>query len=531
MNIGNSFIGGHYRRWSALSLLLGLLVILPLIVILVQAVLPAGSAWQHLMDTVLSRYIGNTILLVFGVGVLSTIIGVSCAWLVANFEFPLRKVFSWALILPLALPTYISAFTYSALFDITGPVTQFVLLFTDDISAAWFDVLNMPFLILILSLVLYPYVYLSARAAFSLGCSEQLKAARALGAGPFRTFWKVALPMARPAIVAGMVLVCMEVLNDYGAMKYFGINTLTTGIFRAWFDMGDLGSAMKLAAVLLALVALFLGAERWQRGKSKSTMGEIPVERQKLKGFSKALVIGICSIPVLLGAVVPFNKIASDALPRLMKRADSVLASAAWNSVKLGLVAVLVILLVSLIVAFTERWRKDKLSKLVSRSLSLGYVIPGAVIAVGVLLPLGAMDRWMGSGLFFSGSMFILIYAYAVRFLAVGSGPLNAGLQKQAPSLDKAARTLGFGPLATFRKVNFPILRPALASAAILVFIEVLKELPITLILRPFNYDTLATKAFELAGDERLKDASVASLFIVLAGLLPIILLDRSSRK
>lgn len=527
----NTFFRSHHKRWVATALVLGLLVLLPLVVILIQAMLPAGSAWQHLMETVLAEYIGNTLLLVFSVGLLSTLIGVCCAWLVANFDFPLRSFFSWALILPLALPTYISAFTFVSLFDYSGPVTKVLLHITDNMRLAWFDVLNMPFLIIVLSLVLYPYVYLSARVAFSLGCTEQMKAARTLGANSLRTFWGVALPMARPAIVAGGILVCMEVLNDYGAMKYFGVNTLTTGIFRAWFDMGDLGSAMKLAALLLAMVALILAVERWQRGKGRSNMGEKPVVLHRLNGSAKVLAAVCCALPVLLGAVVPFSKILGDALPRLVDRADSVIALAAWNSLKLGALSVLVILGIALVVTLTERWRKDRLSKLLNRSVSLGYVVPGAVIAVGVLLPLGALDRSLGTGLFFSGTLFILVYAYAVRFLAVGVGPVHAGLQKQPPSLDKAALTLGLGPWAIFRKVTLPILRPALASAAILVFIEVLKELPMTLILRPFNYDTLATKAFELAGDERLKDASVASLFIVLAGILPIILLDRTTRK
>jgi iron(III) transport system permease protein len=536
----------RWRRWVpgpwalAVVLLVALLSV-PILVVAAGLLRPAGPTWAHLAETVLAGYVANTLVLVGGAGALALLLGVPSAWLVATCEFPGRRVFSWALVLPLAVPAYIAAFAYTGLLDVTGPVQRVVRLAPgfEDFFLHW-NVRRIETAVLVFAFVLYPYVYLLARAAFERQSRAVLEASRSLGRPMAETFFRVALPLARPAVVAGVALVAMEVLNDYGLVNYFGVATFTTGIFRAWFAMGDLGAALRLAGVLMLIVFALLALERVSRGRARyenGRGGDRPLARFPLRGWRAAAAVAACFTPVFFGFLVPFAQLVYWARGTAGRVLEPAFLRLAANSLGLALAAAAATVLVGLVLAYGARVSRGTVVRRLARLSVLGYSIPGAVVAVGVLVALGATDRavdrfalgtlGVSTGLLLSGTLVAVMFAYAVRFMAVAFSSVEAGLERVCGEVDAASRALGAAPLRTLRRVTLPLLRGTLAGAVLLVFVDVLKELPLTLILRPFNFDTLATKAFQLASIEQVAESAVPALLIIAAGVLPVVLLSR----
>ncbi len=530
-------------RWTGWVLGIALLLALPVFTVFVTALQPAGEVWHHLADTVLTDYVFNSITLMLGVGAGTLLIGVPAAWLTATCEFPGRRGFEWALLLPMAIPAYIIAYTYTGLLDFAGPVQMLLreLFGWTRQDYAFPEIRSLPGAVLMLTLVLYPYVYLLARAAFLEQSAAMLEVSRSLGAGPWRRFLTVTLPLARPALIAGVSLVQMEALADYGVVQYFGVSTFTTGIFRVWFGMNDATAAAQLAALSLLFVFALLTFERLSRRQARFHHTGQRVQRPPrlaLHGRWRGLATAACLIPLLFGFLIPAGQLSVWAWRTASHQMDDRFVDLAAHSLLLAGGAALLILLLALLLGYGQRLRPRPVVRLAVRGAGLGYAVPGTVIAIGVMLPFAALDRsidhWaragfgMSTGLLLSGTLFALLFAYCTRFLPVALHSVEAGLGRIRPSMDDAARALGSRPRGVLWRVHVPILRGSLLTALLLVFVDVLKELPATLILRPFNFNTLAVRTYELASDERLADSATFALAIVLAGIGPVILLSRA---
>lgn len=528
-----------FNGWTIFSLFLVLLICIPIFIIFSHLFASPSSTWSHLASTVLKDYIINSFILIAGVGSLSLIMGVSTAWLVTTCNFPGRKFFSWALILPLSIPTYIAAYTYAGIFDYTGPVQKWVTFLGIDNNTIFFDVMTIEAIIFILAFTLFPYVYLITRTSFHRQSRTFLESSRSLGKGQFSTFFKIALPLARPAIVGGLFLVLMEVLNDYGAVKYFGIPTFTTGIFRAWFSLGDSDAAIRLSAILMIFIFSLMWLENWQRGKAKFTSSDSsfkPMQKLTFGKVGKSIAFTICLVPFLFGFFIPVLQLGSWTLQTAKDVVNTEFIVLVLNSFFLAVVAALLCVFVALVLIYTARLYHSYLTSRFSQIAVLGYSMPGAVIAVGVLIPLISLDKsiagfmsanfGISTGLLLTGTIFALIFAYLVRFLAISFNPIKAGFENTCEKLDEASRSLGISPLRTLRRINLPLIKGTLLGAAILVFVDVLKELPIILVLRPFNFNTLSIRAFELASDEMVAQSANAAIIIILTGIIPIIILS-----
>lgn len=535
-----------FDRWHITVLVIALICALPILSVLGSVFRPSGEVWHHLANTVLTEYVTNSLLLVVGVSFGTLTMGISTAWLTSVCRFPGRKVFQWMLLLPMALPAYIIAYTYTGMFDVAGPVQSGIRIWFDvSYGEYWFpEIRSIWGAIFMLSLVLFPYVYLLARAAFLEQSVVALEASRSLGSGLWRSFFQVALPMARPAIIAGLSLVLMETLADFGTVQYFGISTFTTGIFRTWFGLGDSTAAAKLSAILLIFVFFLITIERLSRKQARYhhvSNREKAHQRITLTGKEAWLATSACFLPLFFGFILPVIQLIIWAIETYEDMVDKEFISLVMNSLGLAVTAAMLALILALIMGYGQRLQKTPLIQFAVRVSSLGYAIPATVIAVGVMLPMAwldnTLDSWMrvtfnySTGLLFSGTLFALMFAYMVRFLAVSVGTVEAALGKIKLSMDDTARSLGLKPMQVLTLVHMPIMRRSLITAILLVFVDVLKELPATLILRPFNFNTLAVKAYELASDERLADASTAALSIVLAGVIPVILLSQSINR
>ncbi len=498
---------------------------------------------KHLANTVLADYVLNSIWLVLGVSYGTLSIGITCAWLVSVCEFPGRRWFQWMLLLPMAMPAYIIAYTYTGMLDFAGPLQSSLRSwFGWGYGDYWFpEIRSLWGAMAMLSLVLYPYVYLLARAAFMQQSVAALEASRILGAGPWQSFFRVALPMARPAIIAGLSLALMETLADYGTVQYFGVDTFTTGIFRTWYGLGDSAAAAQLSAMLLVMVFALVAIERYSRRRVRYhhhslRHGHHP--RYILKPKQAWLAAVACFIPLLFGFLLPFLQLLMWTLETAKDMINADYLQLVLNSLLLATMAAVIALLLALFMSYGQRLRPVLAVQTAVRIAAMGYAIPGTVIAVGVMIPLAMLDQtlddWLrqhwgvSSGLLFSGTLVALMFAYVVRFLAVSIGTVEAALTKIRPSMDDAARSLGYRPWQVLHKIHIPIMRTSLLTAVLMVFVDVLKELPATLILRPFDFNTLAVRAYELASDERLTDASTAAVAIVLTGIIPVLLLSRS---
>ena len=501
-----------------------------------------GATWSHLAATVLPEYGANTLLLCFAVGLGVIVVGVATAWLTTMHEFPGRRIFEWALVLPMAMPAYVLAYVYTDFLQFVGPLQSFLREFFGWSKADyWFpEVRSLGGAVAMFVFVLYPYVYLLTRTAFSERASGMLEASRTLGLGPWRSFFRVSLPLARPAIVAGATLALMETLADYGTVSYFGVQTFTTGIYRAWFSLGDRIAAAQLAAALLAFVIVLLLLEGRSRGRSRfhNTSGRRhPLVGRRLSGWRGGLAIATCALPLGIGFLLPAYLLLRLALGEGDDSFGAQFSTLARNSFLLASLTALIAVALAVLLAYGARLSKGLLAPALNRLVGLGYAVPGSVIAVGVLIPVTRLDHWLAEqwqnwsgdnpGLLITGGIAALLYAYLVRFLAVALQSVGTSLAKITPSMDDAARSLGLGQGATLRRVHLPILRGSLLTACLLVFVDVMKELPATLVMRPFDFDTLATQAYTLASDERLAEAASVSLAIVAVGLLPLIALSR----
>ncbi|OHC83688.1 MAG: iron ABC transporter permease [Rhodospirillales bacterium RIFCSPLOWO2_12_FULL_67_15] len=528
------------------AIFVGALLILPIAAVAIHSFAPGQGTWAHLAATVLPSYVGNTLWLVVLVGAGVVMVGVPAAWMVAMCEFPGRRAFEWALVLPLAAPSYVAAYAYTDFFQPAGPAqTALRALAGWQVGDYWFpDIRSLPGAAVMFVAVLYPYVYLLARAAFLEQSASTIEAARALGCTAWGAFVRVAVPLARPAIVAGMTLALMETLADFGTVAYFGVPTFTVGIYRAWFALNDPVAAAQLSLALLLFVALLIAAERWSRGSARyfQTAGRAkPLPRYALRGRRAALAVLACALPLLFGFVAPAAILAGLTFAGEGARLGTRFWGLAANTLTLAIFTAVLALAVSLLLAYAHRLHPGRWTEGAARLAGMGYAMPGSIIAVGALIPLGAFDNavdaWMratfgvSTGLLLTGTVAALVFAYLVRFLAVSLQTVEASLAKITPSMDGAARTLGAKPGRILMRVHAPLLRPSLLAALLIVFVDVTKELPATLLLRPFNFDTLAVHAYNLAADERLAEAAAASLGIVAAGLLPIIVLARAAAR
>jgi len=530
------------RAFVAGAGVVALLVAAPIVSVAASLFAPASPNLRHLAETVLGEVVFNTVGLLVLVGAGTVAIGVATAWLVTACRFPGSRAFEWLLLLPLAMPAYIIGYAYTDWLSFAGPV-QTALRGAFGLTRAdyWFpEPHGLPGVSAMLTLVLYPYVYLLARTAFleQSGCA--VEAARTLGRGPWTAFFSVALPLARPAIAAGAALAMMEALADFGTVQYFGIHTFTTTIYRSWFGMGDRIAATQLATGLLAFVLVLVAAERLSRGGSRyhrTSRRSHAMHPYALGGWRAAAAFTACALPVALGFAVPVAILAS-----LHGQGGDPFFGArflgfAWNSFVLAAAGAVLVVAVAMVLAYAVRLSDRPSTQLFVRAATMGYAVPGTIIAVGVLVPLGVFDNavdaafrqafGVSTGLLLSGTVVALLFAYLVRFLAVAHGALDAGLLKIPRSVDDVARTLGSSVGTMARRIHLPLLNRSVLTAAIVVFVDVLKELPATLIVRPFNFDTLAVRVYQLASDERLVQASTAALVIVAIGLLPVIVLTR----
>ena len=523
------------RLWTVAVWALAALIGAPIAVVLWALAAPSSPAWAHLRETVLAGYVVNTVALMAAAGALAAAIGVGTAWLVATREFPGRAALSWALVLPLAVPAYVVGYVYADLLEFSGPLQS--ALRDRGWSIALPPIRSLGGAALVLGLVFYPYVYLLTRTAFATQAAALFEAARVLGARPARAFATIALPAARPAIAGGMALAMMEAVGDYGVVEHFGVPTFTTGIFRTWFALGDRGAALQLAAWLFVIVAFLVFAERLaRRGRAGNPVArDMAAPRARLAGWRGALATAACALPLALGFLAPVFVLARHAIAVGDPMLGRGFADFLWNSGGVAAASALLATSLALLLAYAERLRRDRATAIAVRAATLGYALPGAVLAVGVLAPLTAVDKALArflsarfdwdAGLLLTGTVAALVFAYVARFLTVAYNACHGGLEKIHLRLDDAARSLNATPGRALRAVHLPLLRGAVASAALLVFVDVLKELPATLLLRPFNFETLATRVYRLASDERLAEASTAALTIVLVALPPTILL------
>jgi iron(III) transport system permease protein len=536
------FFPNHFNIWTFLVIAIAFLIATPVIFVFSSVFSNAGDIWSHLVKTVLADYILNSLWLMLGVGSGVLIIGVGTAWLVTMCRFWGSRWLEWALLLPLAAPAYLLAYAYTNMLDYFGPVQMGLrnIFGWKTVQDYWFpDIRSLWGAILMLILVLYPYVYLLARVAFLEQSVCTLEASRSLGCNPWRSFFTVALPLARPAIMAGLALALMETLNDLGTVEYFGVSTFTTGIYRTWLGQGQRTAAAQLAACLMVFILCLIVLERWSRRQARyyqtaSTQQQLP--RYQIDWFRSILAWLACSLPIALGFIIPAFYLLQMTIHNWQESFDKDFWKLTQHSFILAIATSLIATLISLIMAYGQRLKPNWSMQTSVRIAAMGYAVPGSVIAVGVLIPVGkldnAIDAFMRShfgistGLLLSGTIATLIFAYIVRFLAVGFSSVESSLNKITPSLDDASRSLGFGSTSTLWKVHTPLMWGGLLSSTMLVFVDVMKELPATLVIRPFNFDTLGVRVYQYASDERLLEAAAPALAIVLVGIIPVIFLS-----
>lgn len=532
--------------WSLLALVIAGMVLLPVVAVLWFALWPTDNIWPHLVSTVLPRYLGNTLLLMACVGLLAGIVGTGAAWLVTMYRFPGHRWLQWALLMPLAVPAYVGAYALVDFFEYAGPVQTALraLMGWENAQDYWFpQVRSRGAAILVLTASLYPYVYLLARAALREQSGASFEVARALGIGPWGRFRRVALPLARPAIAAGVAVVMMETVNDFGTVDFFAVQTLTTGILSVWLSSGNLGGAAQLSTLVLTIIVVLVTLEKISRRQKRhfvAARGQRPVVAQRLTGGAGWAATAVVMVPFLIGFAMPVLVLLGHAFDAEQWAAPGLIDALVATLVVCGIASVITVLAAVLMV-FGARLSARRLPLLLLPVTSIGYAAPGAVLAVGLLLPLAALDHRIADallaltgtdpGLILRSSGAILILAYVVRFFAIAQGAADAGLGRIAPSLPMAARSLGRSPAGTLRAVQLPLLRASLGSALLLVFVDCVKELPATLLLRPpFGFDTLATRVHAKASLENIAEAAPAALTITLVGLAAVIALARANR-
>ena len=530
------------KKWFFITLLVTLLLTTPVWLLLSFLFEPTNENWTHLAETLLPEYIINSLILMFGVSIGTLLIGVPTAWLITQHHFFGSRILHWALLLPLAMPAYIIAYTYTGLLDFSGPLQSYLRpLLGIEFMRDWFpDIRSLGGAILMFSLVLYPYVYLLARTAFANNSQAIIDTSKTLGANPFKIFIKVALPMARPAIIAGLTLALMETLADFGAVQYFGIPTFTTGIYRTWTGFGDTTTAAQLSLLLLAFVVTLIAVEHWSRKQAKyfsHAQKGTKAMKSRLTGKKALLAFSICFLPIIFGFILPALQLISWSIITAETSFNAEFFTLMWNSFYLAFLTAIITVSLALLLGYSKRIQKHKLINSLVKLTTLGYAIPGTVTAIAVMIVFTSVDQSLdtfmrhnfnlSTGLLFSGSLFILMFAYTFRFLSVSLQTIDSGLERIKYTMEESAFSLGASRWKVLAKIHFPLLSTSLLTAFLLIFVEVLKELPTTLILRPFNFNTLSVRAYEMASDERLADAGLPALLIVLTGLIPVIILSR----
>ncbi len=534
----SAWLNVNVRLWRLASFVIAGVVAAPILVVTLAWLTPAGDVWRHLVHTVLGELLRHTAVLMFGVGLGVFVLGAGLAWLIAMCEFPGRRVFDWALMLPLAVPAYVLAFVAVALLDFSGPVQGMSRTLFG--SSAWFPpIRSAGGVIGVMVLAFYPYVYMLARAAFLAQGRRMLETGRVYGLTPWAAFLRVALPMARPAIAAGVALALMEALADFGAVAIFNYDTFTTAIYKAWLGLFSLPAAAQLASLLLLFVALALIGEQQMRGRARYhvALREGREERYPLAGARSLAATAVCTLVLLLSFIVPVGQLLYWAWNAARVDFDFRYLRFFFNTVSLGAVAAVATTLLALLLAYTYRLKPDRLVRSAVRFATLGYALPGSVLAVGIMLSFVWFDQaishwlqaWFGFavGPLLTGTLVALLLAYGVRFMAVAHGPIDSSFERIKPSLWQAARSLGASNWEILWRVSIPLLRTGLLSAGLLVFVEVMKEMPATLLLRPFGWDTLATRIFEMTSEGQWERAALPSVTLVLAGLIPVVMLVR----
>ncbi|PHR56134.1 MAG: iron ABC transporter permease [Robiginitomaculum sp.] len=530
--------------WTLATVVLALVLSMPILVVLRAVFSTDTGGWAHLFQTNLASYIFNTLGLLLMTGMLATLMGVSTAWLIAATAFKGRRMLSWALMLPLAAPSYIIAYMYTDLLASAGPIQSGLRhVFGWQAGEYYFpSIRNLFGASLMLALVLYPYIYLLARIAFSSKNSAQIHAARTLGLTASETFWRVALPTARPAIIGGLALVLMETLADFGVADYFAIPTFSTGIFRTWLLMGEKVAALKLAGIMLLFVIALLWLE-YQSRKGDTTGSTRPIPKPipiQLTKRQSVLAMCVCGFPVIFGFVIPVLGLSYYTFTGGDEIFGVQFYYLAKASLTIASIVAVLTMIIAIILAYTNRVQRSPITRGAIVLSTLGYALPGALLAVGLLGTSNKLDKfftgfaveyfgWQG-GLVISGTIALLVYACVVRFLTIGFNSVNTRLESIPMAMDAAARALGQKPLGVIRRIHLPLMRSSMVAAGLLVFVDVMRELPATLILRPFNFETLATRVYRLASDERLSEASTAALTIIAISLIPILILNRSQK-
>ena len=532
-------------RWSVGALIIAALVLMPILAVVWFAVTPTDNIWPHLLRTTLPRYLSNTLILMGSVGVITAAVGAGAAWLVVMYRFPGRQWMQWALLMPLAVPAYVGAYALVDLLEYAGPVQttlREVFGWTRP-TDYWFPAIRTRWAaVLVLSASLYPYVYLLARAAFREQSGAGYEVARALGVGPLGRFWRVGLPLARPAIAAGCAVAMMETVNDFGTVDYFAVQTLTTGIFTTWLQGGNLGGAAQISILVLGLIVLLVTLEKISRRRSRfftSARGQRPVEAVALTGFGKWIATVACLIPLTLGFILPVVVLSSHAF-NAGQWVDPGLIRAFTHTLVVGGIAAVLTVIGGVLMVYGVRLSGKSLPRLLMPVTAIGYAAPGAVLGLGILVPLAVFDNKLADGvlaltgwdpgLLLTGTAAALVIAYVVRFFGIAQGAADAALGRVSPSLPMAARSLGQSAGGVLKQIYLPLVRASIGSTLLLVFVDCVKELPATLLLRPFNYNTLATRVHEKASLENLTQAAPAALVITLVGLCAVALLARANR-
>ncbi|WP_045493374.1 ABC transporter permease [Vibrio hyugaensis] len=532
-----------HSLWKTSSGAITLLLVLPILAIFYTAIGETDDLFTHLMSTVMPTYIYNTVVLTAGVMLLSLILGIPSAWFMAMCKLPTEKWLQWALVLPLAMPGYIIGYIFTDWFDFAGPIQIFLRDITGwGPSEYWFpDIRTLGGATFVLSLVLYPYVYLLCRAAFMEQNVSLLQSARLLKCSPWESFWRISLPLVRPSIAVGLSLVAMETIGDFGTVSYFAVNTLTTAVYDTWLGYSNLNAAAKISAMMLMIVVLLLSAERYSRRKQKLFQSQFNSHedfRYELRGWRKWGALIWCWGLVAIAFIFPLLQLIDYAITYFAQSWTPEFREYAWNSLVVSVVAAIIGVAIALTVNFSQRVNGGRSSLAFMRLSSLGYAVPGTVLAIGVMVAVLFMDHrvndiakameWGRPGLIFSGSMFALIFAMVVRFSAVAIGSVESHLNKISPSLDMASRTMGCTPNTMLWRVHFPLVKRGALIAGLLVFIESMKELNAALLLRPFNFETLATYVYNFASDEHLELAALPAVLLVLVGLIPLVVVNRS---
>ncbi|WP_027086199.1 ABC transporter permease [Cohnella panacarvi] len=535
----------HNNGWLWISLLAAAIILLPLLAILASVGKAPNENWSHITEYMLKDYVLQSVWLVLFTGILTVLLGVILAWLMAGHDFPLRKFFRWAMYLPLTIPPYIGAYTYGNMFSYTGTVQTTLRSMGIKLDQAYFDIMSMQGAVFIFTMFLFPYVYMITVSFLEKQSGSYIENARLLGRTPVAVFTRVVLPISRPAIVGGVTLVAFEVLSDYGVVNYYGIQTFTTAIFSTWFGMYDIESATRLAAFFMIGIVSLLALERLLRGHRKfsaTTSKNSPLAPIRLKGISRWGATAFCLLVLAVSFVIPVGQLfvwAGWTYEEVLLTSDFL--EMTFNTISVAFLATAFIMLLSIVVANMTRIMNNSFGAALAKVLTLGYSIPGAIVAIGVLSifiwadeRLAPLYSWMGRGdapLILSLSLGMMVVAYIIRFTATGYNSVEVGFEKIGLKYMEASRMLGIGFTRTFFKVDLPLIKGALLSGTLLTFIEIVKELPLALLLRPFNFDTLATKSYQYASDERIFSAAVPSLFIIAVSLISIIVLHQAGKR